>query len=193
MSRRVRRVRYQLDTKNIKRLSDSDIRTILRGADPLIMTGGRNLLAKILKGSKEKRVLELNLDNCPVYGAFQSEKLETVKAKIDWMIKNNYLEIEYDYRLPFLVFSEKGWAIERDTYSDELLQQIREIKDPESHDFKEHLLDRDRGMILLLLKKIEQAGNPSFIPSLEEWKKVDYKKVRKEINRVIYSLSEGLS
>ncbi|WP_077326423.1 RQC-minor-1 family DNA-binding protein [Virgibacillus siamensis] len=193
MSRKVNRVRFQLDTKNIKRLPHSDIRTILRAADPIIMTGGRNLLAKILKGSREKKVLELNLDCCPVYGAFRDEPLETVKAKIDWMIKHHYLETEYDYRLPLLVFSETGWEIEKDTYSDELLQQLKEITNPENHDFKEHLQHRDRGMILLLLNKIEQSGNPSFIPSLREWKKVDYKKVRKEIDRVIHSLSKGLS
>ncbi|HLQ70486.1 MAG TPA: hypothetical protein VK142_01670 [Bacillota bacterium] len=55
MPRKVRRVHYQLDTKQIRHLSDSDIRTILRAADPLIMTGGRNLLAKILKRFKRKK------------------------------------------------------------------------------------------------------------------------------------------
>jgi len=45
-------------------------------------------------------------------------------------------------------------------------------------------------MILLLLEKIEHTSDPSFIPALEEWKKVDYKKVRNEINRVIQSLKE---
>src|SRR5699024_9075886 len=139
MSRKVRRVHYQLDTKQIRHVSERDIRIILRAADPLIMTGGRNLLAKILKGSKEKRVLELELNECPVYGAFQTEQLETVKAKIDWMIKHDYLDIEYDYRLPLLVYSEKGWEIERDTFSDELLHEIKNIKHPEKHDFDAYL------------------------------------------------------
>ncbi|HLQ70487.1 MAG TPA: RQC-minor-1 family DNA-binding protein [Bacillota bacterium] len=130
------------------------------------------------------------MNDCPVYGAFQKESLETVKVKIDWMIKHDYLEIEYDYRLPLLVYSKKGWEIERDTYSDELLHEIKNLKHPERHDFDTYLKDRNRGMILLLLKKIEQTGDPSFIPALEEWKKVDYKKVRNEINRVIQSLKE---
>lgn len=68
MSKRVKRVEYHLDTKGITSLPPEEIKAILRGADELIMSGGRNLLAKILKGSKEKKILERQLDDCPVYG-----------------------------------------------------------------------------------------------------------------------------
>ncbi len=44
MSRRIRRVPYQLDAKNIKNLPQTDLVAILRGADELIMKGGRSLL-----------------------------------------------------------------------------------------------------------------------------------------------------
>ncbi len=57
MSRRVRKVPYTLDTKNIKTLSPEELAGILRGADDLIMSGGRTLLSKVLKGSKEKNFL----------------------------------------------------------------------------------------------------------------------------------------
>lgn len=40
------------------------------------------------------------------------------------MIKKDYLRIEYDYRLPLLVFSEKGWQIEKETFAQELYQKI---------------------------------------------------------------------
>lgn len=53
-----------------KQLPEEEIRAILRAADELIMQGGRTLLAKILKGSREKKVLALELDKCPVYGFF---------------------------------------------------------------------------------------------------------------------------
>jgi hypothetical protein len=43
------------------------------GADDLIMSGGRALLAKILAGSKDKKLLELELDTSPVYGAFKGQ------------------------------------------------------------------------------------------------------------------------
>jgi hypothetical protein len=38
-------------------LNQQEIRFILRAADAIIASGGRTLLAKILKGSKEKKVL----------------------------------------------------------------------------------------------------------------------------------------
>jgi hypothetical protein len=43
MSRRVRRVPYQLDTRDVKDLPLEEITAILRGADDLIMSGGRSL------------------------------------------------------------------------------------------------------------------------------------------------------
>ena len=108
MSRKVRRVPVILDAGEIKNLPQEDIRMILRGADELISTGGRSMLAKILKGSKDKKIFEHKLNECPAYGYYQDMKLDDISKCIDWMIKKDYLRIEYDYRLPLLVFSDKG-------------------------------------------------------------------------------------
>jgi len=78
----VRRVPVRLDTGGIKRLPDDEIKVILRAADELIMQGGRNLLAKILKGSREAKVLELGLTKCPVYGFFKDLPTAEVMAKM---------------------------------------------------------------------------------------------------------------
>jgi hypothetical protein len=43
-------------------------------------------------------------------------------------------------------------------------------------------------MILLLLDKIAATGDARFIPALEAWKKVDYKKVQQRIRQVIQTL-----
>jgi len=92
------------------------------------MSGGRTALTKILKGSRDKKVLEHNFDKNPVYGYFKNLSLADITAKIDWLILNGYLEIEYNYRLPLLVYAEKGWEIEMDTYSDELLEEAVKVK-----------------------------------------------------------------
>lgn len=52
-------MRYTLDIKGIKNLPYEEIAAILRAADELIMSGGRSLLTKVLKGSCAKKVLEL--------------------------------------------------------------------------------------------------------------------------------------
>ncbi|HEY4760606.1 MAG TPA: RQC domain-containing protein, partial [Thermoguttaceae bacterium] len=89
MSRKVNRVKYHLDSKGIKELPYEDIAAILRAADDLIMSGGRNLLSKLLKGSKEKKIIELGLDKNPLYGFYSDISLEDILAKIDWIIENN--------------------------------------------------------------------------------------------------------
>ena len=196
MSRRVNRVHYQLNTKNIESLPDEEIKAILRGADPLIISGGRNLLSKILKGSRAKKVLELELDKCPVYGYYHHLTLENILARIDWVIVNGYLNIEYDYRLPLLVYTKLGWEIEKETYTDELLAGFDKLLDSgfltlntftASHHMN-YLKDRDRGMIMLLLDKVEATEDPKYIPVLKAWELIEYKKVQKRIRQVIGSI-----
>ncbi|WP_353894528.1 RQC-minor-1 family DNA-binding protein [Proteinivorax hydrogeniformans] len=174
----------------MKKLPKAEIKAIIRGADDLIFSGGRSLLAKVLKGSKEKKIYELKLDKSPVYGYFSGQKIDDVLAKVNWCIKNGYLDIEYDYRLPLLVYTPKGWEIEKDIYSDELLEQINEVCFTKEYEFAKQLKDRNRELILLLLDKIETSGRKQYVPFLMEWKKIDYKKVKKRINSVICTLNE---
>lgn len=185
MSRKKQRVRYELDTGDIRYLSEDEIRAILRAADELIAVGGRSILAKIMKGSKDKKVLEHGLNQCPAYGYYQDLALSEIANRVDWMIKNGYLEIEYRDRLPVLVFSEIGWEIERETYSEELLQKLVGLLDEKDFNYVLELKDRDRGMILLLIEKIKMTGNARFIPLLKVWKEIEYKKVQYEIQGAI--------
>ncbi len=122
MSKRVKRVPYTLDPKGISTLPIEELTAILRGADDLIMSGGRNLLVKILKGSRQKKLLELKLDRSPVYGYYHDLSPEDILARVDWVIVNGYLDIRYEYRLPLLVYTPRGWEIEKDTYSTEMLR-----------------------------------------------------------------------
>lgn len=173
----------------INRLTDKEIKVILRAADEIIGRGGRTLLAKILKGSREKKVLQLELDTCPVYGYFKSEKLDDIMDKIDWMIDFDFLEIEYSGKLPMIVFTERGWQIESDQYADELLSEWKEWINQGKQDVDmAYLKDRNRQMILLLLEKVKESENQAFIPYLKLWEKIDYKKVTEAIRTTIKAL-----
>ncbi|ALX50210.1 RQC-minor-1 family DNA-binding protein [Lentibacillus amyloliquefaciens] len=173
----------------MKRLDEGEILTILRAADEIIASGGRTLLAKILKGSGEKKILELGLDACPVYGYFKPEKLDTVLEKIDWMIDHDFLDIQYSGKLPMIIFTDRGWEIERDQRVDEFLQEWdRWLSAGKKSPDMSYLKDRNRGMIWLLLDKIQETGNEKYIPYLNEWEKVDYKKVRARIREVVHQL-----
>ena len=174
MGRKDHQVPVYLNTMGIKHLPDDEISVILRGADDLIFSGGRTLLAKILKGSREKKILELDLDQSPVYGYYKDHPLGEVKAKIDWMILNGYLDIEYDYRLPLLVYTQKGWDIEKHTYTEELIQGFDKMLESGETDYDmTYLKDKNRELIMLLLDKLEEKGEEKYIPILEAWKEVN--------------------
>ncbi|MBM4765340.1 hypothetical protein GNT69_24250 [Bacillus sp. B15-48] len=90
-----------------------------------------------------------------------------------------------------VIFTDRGWLIETDQYADELLNEWKEwIKQGKQNPDMNYLKDRNRGMILLLLDKIKESGNQAFIPYLELWEKIDYKKVRNEIRTTINVLNK---
>jgi hypothetical protein len=50
------------------------------------------------------------------------------------------------------------------------------------------LKDRNREVIWRLLEKIEASGDLRYIPALEAWEPIDYRKVRARIRSAIRSL-----
>lgn len=184
MSKKVRRVPVILDVGEIKDLPQEDIQMILRGADELISTGGRSMLAKMLKGSKDKKIFEYKLNECPAYGYYQDMKLDDISKCIDWMIKKDYLRIEYDYRLPLLVFSEKGWQIEKETFAQELYQRMcLDVEEKKARVIFE-MKEVNRQVVMCVLDKIEKDGTKEFLPYLEVWKMLEVKKVAARIIEV---------
>lgn len=192
MSKKVRRVPVVLDAGEIKDLPQEDIRMILRGADELISTGGRSMLAKILKGSKDKTIFKYKLNECPAYGYYQDMKLDDISKCIDWMIKEDYLRIEYDYRLPLLVFSEKGWQIEKETFAQELYQRMcLDVEEKKARVIFE-MKEVNRQVVMRVLDKIEKEGTEEFLPYLEAWKMLEVKKVAARIVEVEKKISKRI-
>ena len=192
MSKKVRRVPVILDAGEIKDLPQEDIQMILRGADELISTGGRSMLAKILKGSKDKKIFEYKLNECPAYGYYQDMKLDDISKCIDWMIKKDYLRIEYDYRLPLLVFSEKGWQIEKETFAQEIYQRMcLDVKENKARVIFE-MKEVNRQVVMRVLDKIEKDGTEEFLPYLEAWKMLEVKKVAVRIAEVENKISRRI-
>lgn len=192
MSKKVRRVPVSLDAGEIKDLPQEDIRMILRGADELISTGGRSMLAKILKGSKDKKIFEYKLNECPAYGYYQDMKLDDISKCIDWMIKKDYLRIEYDYRLPLLVFSEKGWQIEKETFAQEIYQRMcLDVKENKARVIFE-MKEVNRQVVMRVLDKIEKDGTEEFLPYLEAGKMLEVKKVAARIAEVENKISRRI-
>lgn len=187
------RVRYELDTGEIKGLQPEEIRIILRAADELIATAGRSMLVKILKGSKDKKVLEYGLDQCPAYGYYHDLTMEEIGKRVDYVIVKRYLRIEYNGRLPMLVFTDKGWEIERETYTNEWFGRLEEAVTSKvlRLDLFEELKTVNRQVVFGLLDRIGESGNREYIPLLKAWQKGEVRKVREKIGGVIRRLEGG--
>jgi hypothetical protein len=79
LSSRKERVKYQLDSGGITHLDFHEIKAIFKADDELIATGGRTILAKVLKGRNRGMILLLiekirktkNPDFTPLLKAWQ--------------------------------------------------------------------------------------------------------------------------
>ncbi len=101
------------------------------------------------------------------------------------MIINDYLNINYNYRLSLIVFSYKGWELYKPVYVDELYNKILIIADNSEADLINQLLITNREVIKILLLQIGSSKNIGAIGFLENWKENEVKKVRKMINGAI--------
>jgi len=172
-------------------LSDPEVHAILRAADEIIGQGGRTLLGKILKGSKDKKLLELGLDDNPAYGFYRELTLEQITGKVDDAIRADLLDTELSGKLPMLVFTPRGWVIERERRAEEFLQEWKGWLDNKiTPSSMEYLQERNRGLIFLFLFKVLGSGDTKYIPYLQLWEKIAYRKVQAEIRQVIKDLNK---
>lgn len=178
---------YLAKYDNFEPLSIDEINQILRASDEVIGLGGRTMIAKILKGSRDQKLLELKLDRCPVYGCF---KMEDIMRRIDWMLFNQYLLIDYRGDLPMIVFSDKGWETYKPIYVDEIYQ-LMVLSDLDSHaSMIDRLNKTNREVIGMLLNRISESKNTNLIPLLTQWKSRQVKKIRDEIDHTIKILNQ---
>ena len=185
MSRKRAHYHYQLDSGGISSLSDDEIVAILRAADPIIANGGRTLLSKVLKGSKDKDVLNHSLDVNPFYGAFANKPSALIMNMIDYCILDDLFRIQFDGRMPVLVYSEKGWAIERETFANELLLEILDSVKTGSHDFIEHMLKVNPQCVLIALNQLGKVNDAKLREALAAWLPQTNGKVKKKINFIL--------
>lgn len=183
------KVHFKLsDIHNLSPLSELEVNAILRAADEVIGMGGRNIIAKILKGSHDKIVIEKELNDCPSYGFYTIYSLDEIVQRIDWMILKNYFKIEYNGKLPVITFSDKGWTTYKPVYVKELFNLITNSNNSNYHDVILKFNKMNREVIEMLLIKISEAKNHNLLDFLCEWEKTEVKKVRVMINSTIDQL-----
>jgi superfamily II DNA helicase RecQ len=178
-----------LEPGEAKKLPRTEIAAILRGADEPASGGGRPQLVRILKGEADKKILELGLNQSPVFGRYRDLSSEEILARIDWVIHNGFLRLEPGGRQPALAYTSYGWQIEKETYAAELLAEFDDLlAKGDLHTDLSYLLERNREVLELLLEKIARLHDPKYIPLLENWEALEYKKGRGQVRRTIEAL-----
>ena len=130
-----------------------------------------------------------NNQNPPVFHAYNTPYayLDTIEG-----CAKDYLRIEYDYRLPLLVFSEKGWQIEKETFAQELYQRMcLDVEEKKARVIFE-MKEVNRQVVMRVLDKIEKEGTEEFLPYLEAWKMLEVKKVAARIAEVENKISKRI-
>lgn len=173
MAKKTKRLTCRIDPGDIKSLPQQELTAILRAADPLILCGGRTLLARILKGSSDRRLKDLQLHHNPAFGTFSDLEIEDILTRIDWVITAGYLGITYEGHLPLLVFTPKGWDIEKETFAEEILHSFDDLLETGCALFHlRHLNNKHEDIINLVLEKLKTRHDPRYLPLLQAWLRV---------------------
>ena len=189
MSRKVKRQKVSLDSGGVKDLSRQEIEMILRAADDLIMKGGRNMLVKTLKGSRDKKLLSHGMQDNPAYGFYRDLKLEEIGHRVDWMIRRAYLEIRYDYRLPLLVYTKEGWEIEKLTYARECYALYKKDRTRGKNRSITKLKTVNPQVALEVLRWIAEEGTEKDLAGLQAWEQEAQGQLKKRLNFAIRQIS----
>ena len=185
MARRIVERGFRLDCGDVEALSDDEVVAILRAADPIIATGGRTLLSKILKGSRDQKVLAHDLDGNPCYGAFSDKTLALITNMIDRCILDGYLTIRYEGRLPVLVYTDNGWDIEKRAYADELLSAFLSDASQGKDGFIERMQSVNPECVRIALGKLTAPAVPASGKRSKRGSPHTNGKVKKRINALL--------
>ena len=182
MSRRDRpRSPVHLDSGGVS-VSSEELAAILHAADSVIHKGGRSQLVKLLKGSRDKKILELGLDADGSYGVFSHLTLSEIAHKVDWAIEEGYLGYYYEWRQPLLMYTERGWELEKPVVVNEFYEEFcRDVEEGETR-MAERMVDIKNDVQLDVIELIAQRCDERCLEHLEVWSGKTTKRIRKKIN-----------
>ena len=171
-------------------VSQEELAIILHGALNVVHGGGRAQLVGLLKGSRNKRLLELGLDADDSYGALSHLTRDEISHKVDWAIEQGYLDYYYEWRQPLLMYTERGWELERPVVVEDYYEQF--CGDVEDGEFRmaQRMTDIKYDIQLDAIDLIAQRCDESCFAHLDAWSSQTTKRIRKKIAWAKRTISE---
>jgi superfamily II DNA helicase RecQ len=166
----------------------SDLAVILRAADDLNQRGGRELLVQVLKGATDARLRRLGLEQCPVFGIYETQELAQIDEKINQVLEKGYLQLEMTRQGERIHLTPAGEEIEHDTLAVELLADFDELLDTgfeiDFSQFSDTKIETQRR----LLDLVAARGDQRYLRLLAAWEPFAPRKLRRQIETVQQNL-----
>ena len=93
-----------------------------------------------------------------------------------------------------LVDGERGWAIERETYADELLERLDTLiadSDADALADLSWLTERNPEVLRLMITRIEDSQDSKYLPALQRWKKSASRRTGHHLRAAVRALREA--
>jgi hypothetical protein len=156
-------------------------------------------LALALRGSRSKRVLQHDVESALGYGFYAGVPEAEVIARIDALIADGVLCIEYHDGFPLLGYTERGLQLAMRFAAEQWLEALR-VQVPAVAAGGRLVLPpvlatiqgRNQATVLLLAEKIALAADSTWLPLLRAWSALETRRVRGKLAPIIAAL-EGRS
>lgn len=151
---------------DITREAQMILACVKRIYDKLGYNVGLNMIGNVLRGSKNKRLLELGLDEISTYGLLKSRTRSEIHAMIDHLEAEGYLEQDLDPEFPTLCLSGSAGQV---LYRDKKVVMLVEVEPEEiaivSTPVKFSASENDLFDALkeLRMKLAKEAGVPAYV------------------------------
>jgi len=164
--------------EQVTKPAEEEFKIILMAADSIIpINAGRRYLVQLLKGSKTQVMFRNNADKSKYYGSLSHYSLDEIQKQVDWLIVNNWLRLEQEWKTPHVIHSPPGWELVKQIWVEELLKMMK----TSCEKFFKEITDINPQIKYLLLDTIAEKSIREMVPILKEWQKSASRKLNAKI------------
>ena len=148
-----------------------------------------------LRGSKAQRVLQHDVATARGYGFYTGVPEPEVLARIDALIAEELLDLEFREGFPLIVYTEQGLALAMRYAAEDWFTVLRARVQPvasgaalEFPFLTSAMPQRNHNTVLLVVKLAAEVADKSRLPLLRAWRETEIKRVRAQLTPLITAL-----
>lgn len=194
-----------------RELSETDRKAIFGVCDAVVAAGaGRTVAMMALRGSRAEKVRRLGLVDARGHGHFAKIGEDEVLARIDTLIAEGLLEIEWNEEdMPLLGYTNEGLDLAMEYAAEDWLEALREVvmrelvthgrgrdgvdteeaaADVRALPFLKEMTRRNHETVLVLVERVAEVATTAWLPVLRQWRDAEIRRVRNRLEPLIERL-----